>query len=327
MPVVDATELFEGIAAIPGCREAGSGDGVPESRLLNGIEVGRAICGEERKLRAIWRKRHGGGATALLLIADDPDEADILCALGPSSADGPVRRVRPEALRAVLEETAGQGRVEAIRHVAEELERLDATGVPGLIVRGLGTPHLYTSRLRERAERWVELTNLAAAVPTSGWREALEALGYELEELPRWGFLARWQGRPALVVHPHRTAREFARLDEEGRLPEGSLLAACERHNARFGVLAAGPRMRLLRAAGEEGGAATRYLELDAAKLEPADRPLLGLLAPEYLAEGGLEAVLGEARDHGAGDIVRSANVRGIWPTTAQVTARPDAHL
>jgi len=41
-------------------------------------------------------------------------------------------------------------------------------------------------------------------------------------------------------------------------------------------------------------------LELDAAKLEPVDRPLLGLLAPAFLAEGGFEEVLREARDYGA---------------------------
>jgi hypothetical protein len=63
--------------------------------------------------------------------------------------------------------------------------------------------------------------------------------------------------------------------------------------------------MRLLQAAGDDGGAATTYLELDAAKLEPADRPLLGLLAPAYLAEGGFEEVLREARLPGM-------NARGI---------------
>ena len=94
------------------------------------------------------------------------------------------------------------------------------------------------------------------------------------------------------MIHPHRSAEEFARLDEAGRLPEGALLAACDEHGAPYGMLAAGTRMRLLRAAGDDGGAATRYLELDAAKLESEDRPLLGLLAPAYLAEGGFDDVL-----------------------------------
>lgn len=296
---MNATELFDGIEAIPGSRDAGSADGVPQSRVVNGIEFGRAATAEERKIRSSWKKRQGGGAAPLLLIADDPEEEGHVRVLGPQR-NGPLRRVRAEALFALVREAAGLGRVEAIRRLTEELERLDAEGVPGLIVRGLGTRHLYRNRLRDREDRWAELAALAANVPSTGWREALEALGYEVAELPRRGFLAKSKGRPALVVHPHRSADEFARLDEAGRLPEGALLAACEAHNTPYGLLAAGPRMRLLRAAGDDGGAATRYLELDAGKLEPDDRPLLGLLAPAYLAEGGLDEILREARDYGA---------------------------
>lgn len=298
--LVNANELFDRIEGIPGGRDAGSGNGVPRSRLLNGVEFGRAESGEERKLRASWKRRQGGGAAPLLLIADDPDGEGYVRVLGPQR-DGPLRRVRAEALFGLVEEAAGiERRNEAIRFLGGELERLDAEGVPGLIVRGLGTAHLYRGRLRDRKDRWDELAGLAEKVPATGWREALEALGYAIEELPKRGYLAKAGGRPALVVHPRKTAEEFARLDEAGRLPEGALLAACEAHNAPYGLLASGPRMRLLRAAGDDGGAATTYLELDAAKLDPADRPLLGLLAPAYLADGGFAEVLREARDYGA---------------------------
>ena len=168
-----------------------------------------------------------------------------------------------------------------------------------MIVRGLGTQHLFSTRLRSE-DRWGELSRLAEKVPTSGWRQTLEGLGYEVSDLPSRGYLARSKGRPVLVVHPRRSAEEFARLDEDGRLPEGSLLAACDEQGAPYGLLAAGTRMRLLRAAGDGGGNANRYLELDAAALEQADRPLLSLLSPVYLAEDGLEQVLREARDYGA---------------------------
>jgi hypothetical protein len=281
--LVNANELFDGIEAIPGGRDAGSGNGVPQSRVLNGVEFGRAAGGEERKLRASWKRRKGGGAAPLLLVADDPDGDGYVQVLGPQP-DGPLRRVRAEALLGLVEEVAGlRGTNEATRFLSGELERLDAGGIPGLIVRGLGTTHLYRSRLRDREDRWAELERLVEGVPLTGWREVLEALGYTVEELPRRGYLAKAGGRPALVIHPRKTAEEFARLDEAGRLPEGALLAACAAHNAPFGMLAAGPRMRLLRVTGDDGGAATTYLELDAAKLEREDRPLLGLLAPAYL--------------------------------------------
>ncbi|HEY6550553.1 MAG TPA: hypothetical protein VIY71_05065, partial [Solirubrobacterales bacterium] len=296
---MNATELFEGISAIPGSKDAGSADGVPQSRVINGIEFARGTAADERKVRAAWKRRQGGGPAPLLLISDDPESEGRVRVLGPQK-DGPLRRVRTEALFELVQTTAELGRVAAIRRLAEELERLDADGVPGLIVRGLGTAHLYGTRLPAQEKRWAELTELAATVPSSGWREALEALGYEISELQKRGFLAKSGGKPALVIHPYRSATEFARLDEAGRLPEGALLTACDANGTPFGLLAAGSRMRLLRAAGDDGGAATRYLELDCTSLEPENRPLLGLLAPAYLAGGGFEQVLHEARDYGS---------------------------
>ena len=295
---MNTTELFEGIEAIPGSKDAGSADGVPQSRVVNDIEFGRAASSDERKIRASWKRRQGGGATPLLLIADDPEDEGRVRVLGPQR-DGPLRRVRAEALFGLVQGAAEMGRVEAIRRLSEELERLDADGVPGMIVRGLGTQHLFSTRLRSEG-RWGELAQLAERVSTGGWRQTLEGLGYEITDLPNQGYLARSRGKPVLVVHPRRSAEEFARLDEAGRLPEGSLLAACDEQGAPYGLLAAGSRMRLLRAVGDDGGSANRYLELDAAALEPADRPLLGLLSPAYLADDGLEQVLREARDYGS---------------------------
>lgn len=296
---MNATELFEGIAAIPGSKDAGSADGVPQSRLVNEIEFARAGATDERKVRAAWKRRQGGGPVPLLLIGDDPESEGRVQVLGPQK-DGPLRRVRAEALLELVQATAELGRVAAIRRLAEELERLDSDGVPGLIVRGLGTTHLYATRLPAQEKRWAELEELGSKVPASGWREALEALGYEISELAKRGFLAKSEGKPALVIHPHRSAGEFARLNEAGRLPEGALLTACDANGAPFGMLAAGTRMRLLRAAGDDGGAATHYLELDCASLEPQSRPLLGLLAPRYLVGDGFGEVLEEARDYGS---------------------------
>ena len=48
-----------------------------------------------------------------------------------------------------------------------------------------------------------------------------------------------------------------------------------------------------------EAGAATRYLDLDTAALDAASAPVLGLLAPPYLAEGGMAEVLADGRNHG----------------------------
>ncbi len=97
--VVNASEVLDGLAALPGARDSGAdGNGITASRLLNGIEYARASAIEEAKLRASWKRRQGGGATPLVLVADDPEQQGYVRVLGPQR-DGPMRRVRSESLR------------------------------------------------------------------------------------------------------------------------------------------------------------------------------------------------------------------------------------
>jgi hypothetical protein len=295
---VNSEELFASLNALPGSQDAGSvGNGIIASRLVNGVEYAHASAVDERKLRSAWRRRHGGGATPLVAIASDPEAPELVRLLGPEK-DGPLRRVRADSFLALVQRTQSLNKLQAIRLVAEEVERLDTEGVAGLKVRGLGTEHLYEHRL-PKLEDWAELTALTDGVSHAGWREVLNDFGYSIEALPRQGHLAKFQGRPVAVVHPRSSAFQFARLDEQGRLPEGALIADCQAHGARYGLLVAGSRMRLLSAAPEDAGATTNYLELDALALEPSMAPLLALLSPPYLADGGLAKLLTDARDYG----------------------------
>ena len=69
---MNASEVLDGLAALPGARDSGAtGNGIIGSRLLNGIEYARAAAIEEPKLRSSWKRRQGGGATPLVLVADD----------------------------------------------------------------------------------------------------------------------------------------------------------------------------------------------------------------------------------------------------------------
>ena len=295
---MNASEILDALAALSGARDSGAdGNGITASRLLNGIEYARASAVEETKLRSSWKRRQGGGATPLVLVADDPEQEGYVRVLGPQR-DGPMRRIRSESLIGLVERTLSVKRLQAVRLLAEELDRLDTERIAGLKVQGLGTEHLYGSRL-PASRRWDELRETISGVSRAGWRELLNDLGYAIEPLRPAGYLAKAAGHPAIVVHPHANAFLFARLDEHGRLPEGALIAACREHGASYGLLAAGTRVRLLAAGHEAAGATTRYLELDAAALEPDMRPLLGLLSPTYLVDGAFREVLGEARDYG----------------------------
>lgn len=295
---MNADELFDLLEGLEGSRDAaGSDSQVRRSRLVGGIEYALVDANDERRLRAAWKRRQGGGPMPLLLIAAG-ENGDALRVLGLAK-DGPLRTVRAESLAELVRRTVGMGELESQRFVASEIDRLDSERIAGVVVRGLGTEHLLATRL-PRSSRWHALKELTPAKGKTEWRDILTDLGYEMERLAQRGWLARYRGKGILLVHPKNSASEFARLDGDARLPEGALLADCERHGTPYGLMAAGSRLRLLRATGEEGGQATRFLELDAALIEPKQRPLLGLLSPAYLAEGAFASLLSEARDHGA---------------------------
>lgn len=296
--LVDATELFDGLLALADSRDAGAANGISASRLVNGVEYAHTTGADERRMRTAWKRRQRGGAVPLLLVADDPDDEGRLRVLGPQP-EGPVRRLRAESLFDLISKTVGMGKLEAVRQLAQEVERLDTEGVAGLTVRGLGSEHLYGTRLR-RSKRWGELEALAEGLSMAGWRETLGSLGYEVTALPKRGYLASYEGKPVIVVHPRQSADQFARLDEAGRLPEGALVADCLSRGAPYGLLAAGTRMRLLRAGRDDPGSTMRYLELDPTAMEPEHLPLVGLLAPSFLASGGLDELFVEARDYGS---------------------------
>jgi hypothetical protein len=295
---VNAQELVDALAGIAGARRVPlQANGVDSSTLVNGIEIAKAASAEDRDLRRAWRNRARGGPVPLLLVADDPDVVGCLRALGPVRGDGPLRSVEPDALLGVLRRLPELPGLQAVRVLAEQLEHLDQTGVAGLAVKGLGTEYLYRTRLRSTAD-WARLSEFVADVAGT-WRELLIGLGYELETLRPRGYLARSAGAPVAVIHPVADPAAFSRLDAEGRPPEGILLHDCRAHGAPYGLLAAGSRFRLFEARPEAGSAAGRYLELDAAALGEDDRPLLGLLAPAYLAERGFEGLMRQSRAFG----------------------------
>ncbi|MGH9151479.1 MAG: hypothetical protein ACRD03_03525, partial [Acidimicrobiales bacterium] len=192
-------------------------------------------------------------------------------------------------------------RLEAVRELAAELDRLDQAGIPGLKLRDLLTVHTLNVRLRGDAMRWAALQEAVKAIAKGAdWRGILTTLGYDVVRRPVRGWLVRFDGRPVAVIHPRADPAEFARLADDGRPPEGILLNDCAAEGVSYGLLASGSRVRLFDAAPLSGSAAARYIDLDAAVLQDDDRAYLGLLGPAYLAENRFAALQREARDYGA---------------------------
>lgn len=255
--------------------------------------------GRDALLRRAWEARKGLGARPLVLLAP-ADDASRVEVCGPQHAK-PIRVLPTDRVLALLERAAPLHFNEAASMLTREFIRLEESALPGLRVKELLTPHFVRERLpasRERLETTIKgVTGTAAA----SWRPLFQGLGYRVERLQQRGYVLRDAADvPVAVVHPSTDPDAFGLLTAEGALPEGLLLADCERYGAAWGVLAAGGRYRLFQRRPASGAAGGQWLEIDASELKVDSRYCLGLLAPESLREGGwLAGWAREARDFG----------------------------
>ncbi len=263
--------------------------------------------GDPETLERVWKRRIGRTNLRLVVVADGSEAkriesaAGALLVFGPGGK-GPVRALPGGALLRLFEEAGAKPALSAVRHLADGFARYDRQETPGLAVRGLLTTHTLTRRFLASA-RWAEqrdqATHLAGRVPRGAdWQTTLRALGYQLERLPDRGYVTKADGAPAAVVLPFKPGTDLAKLDRDDRPREGQLLELCCEQQVRFGLLASGSRFRLFDS--RSSAAASTFLELDGGVLLASERPLLGLLGPPWLADGGFAELRRDARDHGA---------------------------
>ncbi len=253
-------------------------------------------------LRQTWGERKNRGPRPLVLVAPMSDPAKIrVC--GPQHPQ-PIRELPIEPLLRILREAAALHFNEAAQTLSGGFDRLERAALPGLRVKELLTPHFVRERLRPRRARLAETIADVTDADARAWSTLFRTLGYAAEQLPRRGHLLRDEqdphGSPIAVVHPSNDPDAFGQLTADGALPEGLLLADCERHGAAWGILAAGGRYRLFQRRPESGAAGGQYLEIDANDLKGDSRFCLGLLSPPSLRDHGwLEDWAREARDFG----------------------------
>ena len=299
---MNANEIIESLVALPTARGVPASSPLTAICVVAGVEVAATGTTTESGLRKTWRERQSGGATPLLLLADDPSRSGSVLALGVVDANGPVRSIEVAALAEAVGRISSKPRLEATRELAAGLERLDQAGIPGLKLRDLLTVHTLNVRMRNDAIRWQQAADAVKDIDRGAdWKTVLTKLGYELEPLEHYGRLARFEGRPIAVVHPKADPAEFSRLDPQSRPPEGALINDCLSEGAPFGLLTSGSRLRLFEAEPGVGAAVAQYIDLDAGALQVDDRPFLGLLSPAFLAEGGFDKLRDDARLFGAG--------------------------
>jgi len=96
---VNGADVLTALATAVGSRRVPVDAPLTGGLLLAGIEIITTTPTAERTLRRVWRDRSGGGATPLLLLADDPARPGCVSALGTSDAVGPLRSVDAASLR------------------------------------------------------------------------------------------------------------------------------------------------------------------------------------------------------------------------------------
>lgn len=268
---------------------------------FTGVEV--ALAREavaRRSLPRVWKDRRGTRATPLLVVAPS-EEAGLVSVVGPT-ADQPIRDINPETLATEVARLRNESAIRAGRALEESLARLFDEALPGVQVRGVLTTHYVRSRLpRHKPVVYAQLAEVAApAEGKADWRDALQALGYTLVDRGHDEYAARVGENTVALVHPHRDPSWFARIDENGRLPEGVLIAACQDANVRWGMMVSSSRIRLFEARTDRGAATDRWIDLDLATLGDSERYLLGLLAPSSLDESGVwRELIEDARTFG----------------------------
>ena len=260
------------------------------------IDLTASASTTDAAMRTEWRALSAGVTRRCLLLADDPKRPGHLRVLGPLTHQGPVRSVDAGHLAKSLESLPDLAPLEAVRRLADELNRASGNG---LAFNGLLTSHTLESRYRRDPARWERARRAVADLPPapSSWRRTLSALGYRLDRLPRRGYLAVHEGRPVAVVHPKKTASALARLDSDGRPPEGLLASDCKERGARYGILAFRGCFRLFDM--ESPGGTRHWLELDDDLLDDDRRAFLALLAPASLAGNGFADLQQEAINFG----------------------------
>ena len=289
------SELLNHLAERGFARPRPTRPGTVRSLAVGSIEIAEAARTGDRFLRAKWKERVGGTAAPYLLIADHAQLSGRVRVLGPTLGNRPILSVNTELLAESLQQVAKLPAFDAVRRLADDLTRI---GGNGLTVNGLLTRHTLEYRFKGDPSRWVSATEQARGVrPTDSWRQVVTKLGYTLQQLPNRGHLARHNGRPVAVIHPKAAGRDLARVDQQGRPPEGLLLVDCEAQGAPYGILAQGSRFRLFDA--RSAFPASEWLEMDTRLLRKDRLPFLALLAPPFLADGGFANLRTEARDFG----------------------------
>ncbi len=282
--------------------------GFYEKRVPNGLEVIAFDAGSgnpnTETLRRVHRMHQNNRPTPVLVAALYTANGELRAKVaGPDSRQNSFWLIKSvEALEKVVKKALEKpDRITAIRFLLEMLPKL-AAELPGLHNAGLFATH----ELRQgvpRLDNWAELITQAAQLLDKRGRELVEALGFEIENLPDHKRLH------LLTVNQHQKAIAiFLKDDESYDIPESAFssfsqspisdaLLAADRHNVKWVIITRSSEIRLYATKSETGvggGSRTeKYLELNLDLLpHSAAGYLLLIFSADALSENGSLKVL-----------------------------------
>lgn len=335
---IPATGARRDLAGVATLDRVWLGQGAPQ------LEVGLLEPGPElppTRMRAAWRARRGGRAVPVMLVLPLADRFRVC---GPEDDPPQVRDLPPQAAVAMLRRAlalAPDVVVEALR--AELARSVGSGGVPGLRNERLVSTHYLVDVLPTRPE-WSEHMRTGSPALCREGDAIFRALGFDVEAIGQDELLLRSDGVPLALAHLHTGAHRFDRILEEVATSAGAhALARAARVGARYGMLAAGPIVRLLtREASPELGesvASAAYLEVATDIVPPQRAGIIGACyAPGALRPGGhLEHIRASSarfavglrerfRDRVYEEVVPSL-VRGIAAAARRADLRPSPEL
>lgn len=256
-------------------------------------------------MRSIWNARHGGRAVPLLLVALYCDKAAIC---GPGGDEPPVYLDldvgQVERLcQTALTEPDRHAAARFLKSVVPEIE----SPLPGLRNEGLFATHELSHGVPGRRD-WTIAEQHAQALLNLRGRPLLEALGYQIEEVPGQASILRvGKNKIAVAIFLDRhEATDVASARFGGVSPISYALAKADGENLPYVFVNHGPALRIYPTAAGVGtgrrGRTETFIEVHL-DLLPTDKAayLWLLFSGEALAKGGSFAeILNTSSDYAA---------------------------
>ena len=280
----------------------GSGD--------HGLEVALAKAASRPRVedvRKLWKARHAGRPSPVLLVVTHDSKAAICGPVGdnpPVISDLGVDQVERLCSAALAE----HNRHSAVRFLVAMMDGLHTTELlPGVRNMGMLATHEMRSGVPARAD-WDASCKRGKKLLSLKGRQLVEGLGFGVETLSTTSSVLTIDGskRVVAVFLDEGEGFEDPASRFNGISPVSNALALADRENLPWVVLTRGRQIRLYSARPDIGvgrkGRAETFVELNLALLPEEAAGFLSLLfSPEALTEGGsFEQILETSADHAA---------------------------